>query len=126
MVVVSVRTSVPSRVGAHLADHARTVFVVAVAVLAALAIGAPAAAQDANSLQSITPQDGASLSESPTEIQLVFNQELAVDDAVTVNLSCSFQPQETGIPEVDDDRLIVTTAINSPLPKGWWCARTLR
>lgn len=118
VVVVSVRTSVPSRVGAHLADHARTVLVVAVAVLAALAIGSPAAAQDANSLQSITPQDGASLSESPTEIQLVFNQELAADDAVTVSLSCSFQPQETGIPEVDGDRLIVTTAINSPLPKG--------
>ena len=92
--------------------------IAAVAVFAALAIGSPAAAQDTNSLQSITPQDGASLSESPTQIQLVFNQELATDDAVIVNLSCSFQPQDIGLPEVDADRLIVTTAINSPLPKG--------
>lgn len=88
------------------------------AVLVALAVGSPAAAQDTNSLQSITPQDGASLSESPTEIQLVFTQELAVDDEVAVNLSCSFQPQDTGVPEADDDRLIVTTPINTPLPKG--------
>lgn len=118
VVGVSVRTSVPSRMGASVVGRGATLLVAAVAIVAALAIGAPAAAQDANSLQSITPEDGVSLSESPTEIQLVFNQELAVDDSVTVNLSCSFQPQETGVPEVDDDRLIVTTAINTPLPKG--------
>lgn len=90
----------------------------AIAVIAALAIGSPVAAQDTNSLRSITPQDGASLSESPTEIQLLFDQELAVDDEVTVNLSCSFQPQDTALPEIDADRLIATAAINTPLPKG--------
>jgi copper transport protein len=94
------------------------VVVVGVAALAALAVGSPVAAQDANSLQSITPEDGASLSESPEQIQLVFDQELAVDDVVTVNLSCSFQPQDTGETEIDDDRLIATTPINTPLPRG--------
>lgn len=93
-------------------------FVAVMAMIAALAVGSPVSAQDTNSLQSITPQDGASLAESPTEIQLAFTQELAVDDVVAVNLSCSFQPQDTGAPEADDDRLIVTTPINTPLPKG--------
>lgn len=94
------------------------VVVAVLAALAALAVGSPVAAQDANSLQSITPEDGASLAESPTEIQLVFNQELAVDDVVTVNLSCSFQPQDTGEVEIDADRLIATAPINTPLPRG--------
>jgi putative copper export protein/methionine-rich copper-binding protein CopC len=123
VVGVSARTSVPSRVGARSAAVLRfaTVVIVAGVVLAVLAmITGPGTvrAQDTNSLQSIDPVDGASLAESPTQIRLAFNQELAGDDAVTVNLSCSFQPQETGLPEVDADRLIVTVAINNVLPKG--------
>lgn len=121
VVGVSVRTSVPSRVGAHAADGVRSLLLVVVAVLAALAalaVGTPVAAQETNSLQSITPEDGASLSESPEQIQLVFDQELADDDVVTVNLSCSFQPQDTGETEIDGDRLIATTPINTPLPRG--------
>ena len=118
MVIVSVRTSVPTRVGAHVFSAARVAFLALVAVLATLAIASPAAAQDANSLQSITPEDGASLAESPTEIQLVFNQELAATDVITVNLSCSFQPQATGETEIDGDRLIAITPITTPLPKG--------
>lgn len=88
------------------------------ATVAAVSSAAVADAQEPNSLQSIEPADGASLAESPTQIRLVFNQELADDDAVTVNLSCSFQPQDTGEPELDDDRLIATVAVNTPVPKG--------
>ena len=118
VVDVSVRTSVPPRVGATAVGVARAALIAMLAVLAALALGSPATAQDANSLRSITPEDGASLAESPTEIQLVFNQELATDDVVAINLSCSFQPQDTGPPEIDADRVIATTTINTPLPKG--------
>jgi copper transport protein len=89
-----------------------------VSVLTVLSMTSPAAAQEPNSLQSIEPADGASLAQRPDEIQLVFTQELADDDEVTVNLSCSFQPQELGEQEIDDDRLIVTFPVISVLPKG--------
>ena len=115
VVDVSVRTLVPSRIGVRVVHLLMLLFVVGVAV--SFAPGT-ADAQEANSLQSIEPADGASLGESPKAITLVFNQELADDDNVTVDLSCSFQPQDTGLPEIDDDRLIVTTTINTPLPRG--------
>ena len=93
--------------------------VAAVATLVAvLAMASPASAQEGNALQSIEPADGASLAERPEQIRLVFNQELAEDDVVVVNLSCSFQPQELGEPEIDDDRLIVSFPVVSVLPKG--------
>ncbi len=118
VVGVSVRTHVPPRVGAHPVGVARMIVAAFVAMLVGLAIGSPVSAQDVNSLRSITPEDGASLAESPTEIQLVFDQELASDDVVTVVLSCSFNPQEVSEPVIDADRLIVTAAIVNPLPKG--------
>ncbi len=77
-----------------------------------------AAAQDSNSLQSIDPADGSSLETSPTVITLSFNQELAEDDALTLSLACNNQIQDTGLPEVDPDGLIVTVAINTPVPRG--------
>ena len=113
--VVSVRTSVPARIGARLLS---AVALVAVALLAALAGPSSVAAQESNSLRSIQPEDGVSLSQSPTEIVLVFDQELASDDTIAVNLACNFERQETGTPEIDADRLIVTTPIPNPLPKG--------
>jgi len=112
---VSVRTSVVSRFGARLV-RASALF--AVAAIAVFACPATAASQESNTLRSIEPEDAASLAESPTSIVLVFDQELADDDGVTVNLSCNFEPQDIGLPEPDDDRVIVTTAINAPLPKG--------
>lgn len=118
MVGVSVRTPVPTRTGTRAVAIARFALAMLVAVLAALAIGSPATAQEGNSLRSITPGDGVSMAESPTEIQLVFDQELESDDTVTVNLSCSFQPQDTGPTDIDADRLIATTPINTPVPKG--------
>lgn len=122
VVDVSVRTSVPPRTGVGPTDVLRrrgTLLSIVLATLAAVvAMAAPATAQTPNSVQSIEPGDGASLAESPTQIVLAFNQELADDDAVTVDLACSFQPQDTGPPEVDDDRLVVTTAVNTPVPKG--------
>ena len=69
-------------------------------------------------MQSIAPADGESVETSPDAIVLSFNQELADDDAVTLVLSCNNQPQDTGLPEPDNDGLVVTVAINTPLPAG--------
>ena len=142
VVDVGVRTSVPSRVGSVRADcdrpHRRWSTTPAATsgvrrgrpspqvlrgilglLVAALAVLAPSAAsaQDANSLQSIDPADGSSLSVSPTVITLSFNQELADDDALTLGLSCNTEIQDTGLPEVNPDGLVVTVTVNTPLPK---------
>lgn len=123
VVVVSVRTPVPSRmraVGREVARIAGRVVVAMCAIALALLVGpTPASAQEeVNSLRSIEPEDGASLSERPSQIRLSFDQELASDDVVLVNLSCSFQPQELGEQEIDGDRLVVSVPINSVLPRG--------
>ena len=98
-----------------------TIVLGALATLAVLATGLPAHAQDeTNSLQSIDPENGATLDQSPTAIVLSFNQELRSDDRPIVVLSCGSpsQPQETGSPEVDADGLVVTIPINTPVPSG--------
>ena len=77
-----------------------------------------ASAQTPNTLRSITPADGDTLSESPKVITLAFNQELAEDDLVTVILACNGNPATTGSPEVDAEGLVVNVAIPAPLPKG--------
>lgn len=89
-------------------------------LVALLAVLAPssASAQDSNSLQSIDPPDGSSLGASPTVITLSFNQELADDDALTLGLSCNNELQDTGLPDVDPDGLVVTVAVNTPVPRG--------
>lgn len=91
------------------------------AVVAALLVAAPAGAQDGtNALQSIDPPNGATLETSPTAIVLSFQQELRSDDRPIVVLACGnpSQPQDTGSPEVDDDGLVVTIPINTPVPRG--------
>jgi len=114
--VVGVRTCVPSRL------HRRRLGWILSAVVGALIVLAfPSAvvAQDGgNSLQSIDPPNGASLGASPEIITLSFNQELADDDVLSLQLSCNNQPQDTGLPDVDDDALIVTVAVSNPLPRG--------
>ena len=51
-------------------------------------------------------------------ITLSFNQELADDDVLTLSLACNNQIQDTGLPEVNPDGLVVTVTINTPVPKG--------
>jgi len=81
-----------------------------------------AAAQDtdesSNSLQSITPADAAALAESPSEIVLSFNQELADDDFADVELTCGGEEQDTGLGERDPDNLVVKFAIRHELPRS--------
>ncbi len=108
---VSVRARVSARLGILLAATTTSL------ILVALLLPGSAAAQDTNSLQSIEPADGVSLPASPEQIVLSFNQELEDDDALSLTLNCP-ELQNTGIPEVDDDRLIVTVAVNTPVPRG--------
>jgi copper transport protein len=91
---------------------------VLVAALVAMLMPSTVSAQDSNSLQSIDPPDGAVLGASPTVITLSFNQELGDDDALSLVLTCTNELQATGIPEVDDDGLIVTVEIKAPLPRS--------
>lgn len=119
VVGVSVRTSVPPRLRAAATSVGSVVVAALVALLVVLVGPSSAAAQDdVNSLQSIEPEDGASLAERPSRIRLVFNQELADDDEVRADLGCSFQPQGLGEQEIDGDRLIVTFPVTSVLPRG--------
>lgn len=91
-----------------------------VAVLAALLSGpATASAQDStNSLQSITPAGGAVLDTSPTEIVLVFNQEIANTEVPSLVLQCNRELQQTGLAQIDIDGLIVNFDVLAPLPKS--------
>ena len=94
-------------------------------MLAALGFGllaAPAAAapgDTTNSLSSVTPADGDTLSTSPEVLEFRFARELDVDHALTAAVSCDNQPQNTGIPQISgDDAHIVTVEILTPLPRG--------
>ena len=94
-----------------------------VAAVVAITIGITASstalAQDStNSIQSITPSDGAQLDTSPTEIVLVFNQEIAADEVPSIGLACNLESQEVGLPQIDIDGLIVTFEVINPLPAG--------
>jgi len=90
------------------------------ALVVALGSADRAQAQETNSLQSINPENGQTLDVSPEAIVLSFNQELRSTDRPIVVLSCGSpsQPQDTSSPEVDDDGLIVTIPINTPVPSG--------
>lgn len=116
MVAVSVRTLVPSRAAGR---PWWLLCALGATILAALVAPSAVAAQDTtNTLQSIDPADGTTLGESPTAITLSFNQEIDDGEAVTVQVACNNQPQDTATPEVNDDGLVVTAAINTPLPRG--------
>lgn len=96
-------------------------FVALVAMLVGLLGAAPAAAQDTgtNSLQSIVPAPGANLESSPEEIVLSFNQEIQDGQVAIVQMTCGVgEIQSLGEPEVDDNGLVVTVEVLSPVPRG--------
>lgn len=89
---------------------------VSVSVLVALFAPSPVGAQASNNVREIVPANGAELDTSPPAVVLVFDQEIRNDQIPVVELSCGGQPQATGLPEIDGDGLVVTTAISAPLP----------
>lgn len=88
----------------------------AAAAVLVVAPGATASAQDTNTLREITPANGAQLQTSPTEIVLSFDQEIADDTVPTVSVVCGGQTYQVGLPDVDDDGLVVTAAVPTPFP----------
>lgn len=126
VVDVSERTRVPTRApeGADASTSLRRRVVLLLASLVAAfmsfsLLSPSASAQDgANSLQSITPADGASLETSPEEIVLVFNQEIGNTEQVVVAVQCNLEVQDIGLPQIDVDGLIVTVTVLEPFPKG--------
>lgn len=113
---VSVRTSVPARAGAM---RSRLLLAAIAAMFGALLLApSVASAQDSNSLQSIEPGNGETLGASPTEVTLSFNQELDAGERVVLGIGCDNAIQETGLPEIDADRLVVTVPIIGFLPRA--------
>lgn len=89
------------------------------AVLVGAAAAAPALAQDAaNSLQSISPENGQTLAVSPPEVVLSFNQELGDGDFAAVIVQCNGALANTLLPEIDPDRLVVRAKFAAELPSG--------
>lgn len=134
VVVVSVRTRVPASAGCR-SRTTRVVlapFLYGVGLLVALLLGgvAPveAGAERTNSLQSIVPADGESVQTPPGEIVLTFNQEVDEEDQLGVTLSCNQQPQQVAPATYDDDRIVATVSIVTPLSRGscivGWVLRT--
>lgn len=120
MVVVGLRTPVPSEAtGRPNVALVATYLVACVAALVGAFLPSTAGAQDAtNSLQEITPADGAVLDTSPSEIVLVFTQEIADDQTPTLSLACNRETQSIGDPRLDPDAIIVTFDVLAPVPRG--------
>jgi putative copper export protein/methionine-rich copper-binding protein CopC len=124
VVGVGLRTPVPSCDGPRTSTALRrrlvAVAACAFAALVSMALSAsPAVAQDGNNaLQSITPENGAVLDTSPTEIVLVFTQEIGNDEVPTLSLACNRETQEVGGAQIDIDAFIVTFEIPNPLPRS--------
>ena len=108
---MKVRTGVPSRL--LLASAAA----IGLVLVAAPVVGAQDDAE--NSLSSVSPADGDTLSASPTELVFTFTRELGADHKLTAPVSCDTQPQNTGVPQIgDNDERVVTVEILTPLPRG--------
>ena len=72
---------------------------------------------------SSTPADGSTIATSPTEISIVFTEELG--EANTVGLECNTELVTLGRLEVGDDGLSVTVPVPTALPKGTCVAKWL-
>ncbi len=120
MVVVGLRTPVPSEAtGRPNVALVAAYLVACVAALVGAFLPSTVGAQDAtNSLQEITPADGAVLDTSPTEIVLVFTQEIADDQTPALSLACNRETQSLGDPQLDADAFIVTFEVLAPVPRG--------
>ena len=70
------------------------------------------------------PADGSTIATSPTQISIVFSEELGTE-ANTVSLDCNAVLVTLGRPEVGADGLSLTVAVPSALPKGTCVANWL-
>ncbi len=84
--------------------------------------GSGAAHADATVVSS-DPADGSTIAASPTQISIVFSEELG--DTNTVTIECNTEVVTLGRAEVGDDKMSLTVPVPNPLPKGTCVARWL-
>jgi copper transport protein len=104
----------------------RTTAVAAIA-LGVMALGSlmePGIVHADATVVSSDPADGSTIATSPTQISIVFSEELGTE-ANTVTLDCNTQLVTLGRPEVGGDGLTLTIAVPSALPKGTCVANWL-
>jgi len=112
---VNERTPVPSRALRRQRILLRVIGAVT-AVVAGLIALAPGVALAENSVASSTPADGASVGDSPAEIQIVFVEELG--EVNTMAVECNTVLSTIGRPRVGDDGLTLSAEVVDPLPRG--------
>jgi len=93
----------------------RSVVAMLFAVLGLLML-TPGSAFAENSVVSSNPADGATISSSPEQIEIVFAEELG--EVNTVALDCNTELHNISRPTRTDDDLGLTVEILDPLPKG--------
>jgi copper transport protein len=71
-----------------------------------------------NELVSSEPADGETLGTSPDELVFNFAEPLGPEDLLTAPVTCGTALQNTGIPEVGNDRTSVSVDVLTPFPRG--------
>jgi copper transport protein len=79
---------------------------------------ASAQSETDNELVSSEPGDGGTVGTSPDELVFTFAEPLGPDDLFTAPVTCGTALQNTGIPEVGNDRTSVTVEVLTPFPRG--------
>ena len=115
MTTVNERTPVPSRALRRHRFLLRVLGLVVAAVAGLVAL-VPGVALAENSVASSTPEDGASVGDSPAEIQIVFVEELG--EVNTMAVECNTVLSTIGRPRVGDDGLTLSAEVVDPLPRG--------
>ena len=93
----------------------------ALAVVAGFLLAAPGVGHAENQVVESSPADGDVLEQSPSEISIVFADELG--DANTITLECNTELVTLPRPEVGDDGVTLSVEIADPLPRGTCVAR---
>lgn len=113
---VNERTPVPPRRPARRPARRRSrLGGLAVGLAAAFAL-LPGAAHAENSVVGSSPEDGASIGDSPAEIQITFAEELG--EVNTMVVECNTELSTIGRPRVGDDGLTLSAEVVEPLPRG--------
>jgi copper transport protein len=104
---------VPHRTRRH---RATLLGFVALGIAAIGALTSPGTVRAEATVVSSDPANGSTIAESPTQISIVFSEELG--EANTVALECNTELVSLGRPEVGGDDLSLTVEVTTPLPKG--------
>ena len=122
----SLGPTVNERIPSPVRRHRRRATIAATLTLGVVAIGSLLGSGLAHAdaaVVSSDPADGSTIAASPTQITIVFSEELG--EANTVALECNTELVTLGRPEVGADDLTLTIPVPSALPKGTCVANWL-